>query len=455
MELRKLIINGLFGHFNHVVEFKDENITIITAPNGYGKTICLKVIDAVFNRKILFLGKLQFASVEVHTSDGTLTIEKVRVASNTDADVHTSDDTLAVERDMENTLDTVSLNYIDTEGQNHTQNLNPLINEREFIRGIGSYIPFLRRTGPREWEDRRTDEIYTYDEIVERYREEIPDRFITENYDQWYSDFSDSLNVHFIQDQRLIQRETHNRRSRRGFIDTIEKYSNELSELIRESGVESSDVSQRLDTTFPERLLKENSDLVPMEAEILQTELEALQLRRSALLSFNLLSSTEHLAPIPLDEIKSGDTKVLTLYVQDTKEKLAPYDDIYKKIELFSRILNNKRLSFKKIKIDSNKGFHFETDDESPLKLTQLSSGEQHQVVLLYELIFKTGNNVLVLIDEPEISLHVAWQKEFLEDLKEIIQIQNMPVVIATHSPQIINNNWELTVNLKEGDEIA
>ncbi len=57
----------------------------------------------------------------------------------------------------------------------------------------------------------------------------------------------------------------------------------------------------------------------------------------------------------------------------------------------------------------------------------------------------------MVLIDEPEISLHVAWQKEFLNDLQEIINIQNMPVVIATHSPQIIDGNWELTVDLEEG----
>jgi predicted ATP-dependent endonuclease of OLD family len=42
------------------------------------------------------------------------------------------------------------------------------------------------------------------------------------------------------------------------------------------------------------------------------------------------------------------------------------------------------------------------------------------------------------LIDEPEISLHVAWQKEFLKDLQEIIKIQNMPVVIATHSPRLL-----------------
>jgi len=77
-----------------------------------------------------------------------------------------------------------------------------------------------------------------------------------------------------------------------------------------------------------------------------------------------------------------------------------------------------------------------------------LSSGEQHEVVLLFELLFKAKENSLVLIDEPEISLHVVWQKEFLNDIQEIIELQKIDVIIATHSPQIINDSWDLTVDL-------
>lgn len=83
------------------------------------------------------------------------------------------------------------------------------------------------------------------------------------------------------------------------------------------------------------------------------------------------------------------------------------------------------------------------------MKLTELSSGEQHEVVLLSELLFKATENSLVLIDEPEISLHVVWQKEFLNDIKEIIVLKNIDIVIATHSPQIINERWDLTVNFE------
>jgi predicted ATP-binding protein involved in virulence len=430
MILLQLNINGLFGHFNHTVDFKDGQITIITAPNGYGKTVCLKVIDAIFNRRLSYLCDLQFDSITLRTSDGDLTVQK----------------------DLQNSPNTLSLSHSsEMFPHEYVRNYELSKIKNASIHGIDAHIPFLHRIGPREWEDHRTEEVYTYEEVIENFSEYLPDEYTTKNYPEWYKSFSDSLQAHFIQDQRLIQRKTVSKSRRRNFIDTIEKYADELSDLIRQSGLYSSHVSQRLDTTFPERLLRRNYNFQAMTVETLKTELSSLQKKRSDLSAFNLLSSEQFVALHVLDEIKEEDTKVLTLYVQDTHEKLSAYNDIYNKISLFSKILNNKRLSFKKIKIDADKGFHFETDESRPLKLTQLSSGEQHQVVLLYELIFKTEKNVLVLIDEPEISLHVAWQKEFLNDLKSIIKIQNMPVVIATHSPQIIDGNWDLTVDLEEG----
>lgn len=51
-------IRGLFKRFNHFIEFEGNNdLTIITAPNGYGKTAVLRAIDAFFNRKFSFFGK--------------------------------------------------------------------------------------------------------------------------------------------------------------------------------------------------------------------------------------------------------------------------------------------------------------------------------------------------------------------------------------------------------------
>ncbi len=86
------------------------------------------------------------------------------------------------------------------------------------------------------------------------------------------------------------------------------------------------------------------------------------------------------------------------------------------KLEIFSTILNERQFVFKQLEISPDFGFRFKTEDEKELSLTELSSGEQQEVVLLYELLFRVSHNTLVLIDEPEISLHVAWQKEVLND---------------------------------------
>ena len=51
-------------------------------------------------------------------------------------------------------------------------------------------------------------------------------------------------------------------------------------------------------------------------------------------------------------------------------------------------------------------------------------------------------------MDEPEISLHLSWQKKIINDLIEILKLNPMDVVIATHSPAVIGNRWDLTVEL-------
>jgi energy-coupling factor transporter ATP-binding protein EcfA2 len=81
----------------------------------------------------------------------------------------------------------------------------------------------------------------------------------------------------------------------------------------------------------------------------------------------------------------------------------------------------------------------------------QLSSGEKHLLIIIYNILFRIQDNSLILIDEPEISLHISWQIKFIEILKKILELEdkkNVQILIATHSPQIINGRWDLTVGL-------
>jgi predicted ATP-binding protein involved in virulence len=64
MQLERVRIEGLFGRFTHDIAFlRPENITIIHAPNGFGKTVVLTLINAFFSRQFYVFFKYQFTSL--------------------------------------------------------------------------------------------------------------------------------------------------------------------------------------------------------------------------------------------------------------------------------------------------------------------------------------------------------------------------------------------------------
>jgi predicted ATP-dependent endonuclease of OLD family len=91
------------------------------------------------------------------------------------------------------------------------------------------------------------------------------------------------------------------------------------------------------------------------------------------------------------------------------------------------------------------------TQQELPCHL--LSSGEKHLITLFYELIFESKSHSLFLIDEPEFSLHIEWQRMFIDSLltirnSEINELKNLQFILATHSPSIVSHHHELLLEL-------
>jgi len=120
-------------------------------------------------------------------------------------------------------------------------------------------------------------------------------------------------------------------------------------------------------------------------------------------------------------------------------------------MSLFKEIIN-KQFSNKSIEVKKSKGFVFKFKNGKVLTPEKLSSGEQHEVIINYELLFKTEENSIILIDEPEISLHIMWQEEIITNLLRIAELNKLNIIVATHSPQIIDDRWDLTVDLEEGE---
>jgi predicted ATPase len=96
---------------------------------------------------------------------------------------------------------------------------------------------------------------------------------------------------------------------------------------------------------------------------------------------------------------------------------------------------------------DSNKSVSFREDGELTVNLPSakrsdvlmLSSGERQLFVLITALMFNEDEkqaNVLI-IDEPELSLHIKWQEMFVSAVRQANP--DTQILLATHSPSIIN----------------
>lgn len=81
--------------------------------------------------------------------------------------------------------------------------------------------------------------------------------------------------------------------------------------------------------------------------------------------------------------------------------------------------------------------------------LTDASSGEQQLLSSLFGIVAEAENGSLILIDEPELSLHPEWQTRFLDLLLGVLKpFSGCHIVIATHSPLIAQRAGEFDLEI-------
>ncbi len=434
---------GLYDEFDYRIPINTEtHVTAVIAPNGAGKTLCLKLIDALYKRNWSFFDGIEFVSVRYTFSDETEIVISREYFIAEDEDGPSDDSTLRIfmRKDI-----------------GSSESVLPLPRHTSLSR-YTDFLPFLQRIAYSRWLDTRTNNLYTRNQLEDAFADDLPRGRrgqVSRTDMRAISEFLTPLHCTFIDTQRLIiipnepeqedEEDFPRTESQNQTRFAIEQKSEKLRSIIRSELTKYAALSQSLDRTFPTRVL--SSTMGPGQDIDIQQELTNLDTLRKQYMSVGILSGDDTPVEMPEEEYYDHAVKsVLGVYIEDNKKKLESLSDLYSKISLFKSLMTS-RFGRKNIDIDKNEGFTVDYTGRS-IPVEKLSSGEQHQLVLFFSLLFEIKPNSLILIDEPELSLHIAWQKKFIGDLIEIIKLRHFDVVLATHSPQLIGRWRKLVVEL-------
>lgn len=140
---------------------------------------------------------------------------------------------------------------------------------------------------------------------------------------------------------------------------------------------------------------------------------------------------------------KSKIFRAMLLNIIESAEEPNPeLEAITTLVEIFNEHLYGN----KKLVIDSEKAY-IGLEDGKFHELSELSSGERNllSILTLFLIIGKDRN--FLLIDEPEISFNIKWQRKFLPLLNRLNS--NAQIIVASHSPSISHENSNYLVELK------
>jgi len=403
MRIKEIKVTGLYNMFDYSIPtIPNSQMTIIHAPNGFGKTTLLKLITAVLVGDEPYIRQIPFKKMEFKLDDGCiLTVDKQQKRG---------------------------LQYIFKKRRGKKETYTPSAAD-EKITG--------KPPSDTNWRDPSTGRSMDFEDVMGVFKWLAP-----QDIPSWLLNIRRSIPARFISSERLLGA---------GSTPAVSLYSEELRDTIESKLAESVALSQELDRTFPSRLIDElKSDKKKVSREDIREQLKEVEERRKRLRRVGLLDPGDPVQPE--GKMDRQTLRVLSLYIQDVKQKLAVYDDLEIKINLLKRVIR-KLFQHKRIWISKEQGITFKLPNGHVLKPSDLASGEQHELVLHYELLFKCQPGSLVLIDEPEISLHIVWQEELLGDIQEIAHLNHLDILMATHSPQVISDRWDLAVDLAAGEE--
>ena len=418
MSITGINIRRLFHLYNYTIPFSEDcEVSIITGPNGYGKTTILTLLSELANSHLYYFYALPFELIEVMLSDGNV----VRI---TQQDVNREEE---ISGDIRLTLDTeVRFSWI----QNGEETSFFLLNEKLIRDAYRKSVD--RTTGA--WRGKVDFRSKSFAKSIagnQHFYELIAKSIGQEQFLLRLN----SLNINFVPANRIYKSED----DREDDATPLKKATSEMKDILKKVQYDYYYASQQSDSELMVTLLKSQEYLSEQEYKEMAERIESFTIR---LEEFGFLGRNR---VQPYDE---ENAKILSTYIKELEKKLKVFQPIMKKLTLFSDLLKVKGFSDKRIVLSPDFGIRVRSINDTLIDLDDLSSGEKNEIMLLYKIIFCVPDNSTLLLDEPENSLHVVWQRMLIEDILKIAPEKHLQVIIATHSSRIVTRAKRFTKDL-------
>lgn len=161
------------------------------------------------------------------------------------------------------------------------------------------------------------------------------------------------------------------------------------------------------------------------------------------------LETSEFRAALLKAKKKSSDLvpELLKPYITSLERRLDAVEPTYQIIDRFVTTINSF-LRDKAIFFKLSQGFKIRNILETNLESSQLSSGEQQLLLLFCYVLTARDKPSVFMIDEPEISLNVKWQRHLVQALLNVADGSNVQFIFASHSIELLAQHRQRVVKL-------
>ena len=132
--------------------------------------------------------------------------------------------------------------------------------------------------------------------------------------------------------------------------------------------------------------------------------------------------------------------QVTNLFKENGNVSREQVEAINKYRDEFVTIVNDNFKETGKTMSETESDLTFEKSDNGRIDLFKLSAGEKQLMVILLTVLLEKRQEYILLMDEPEISMHIDMQYSLIDNLQKLNP--NVQVILSTHSPVIFGSGW-------------